>query len=56
MRKRNFVAGLECSKLLELAQLKNMPLTITTKDNHNNWQVFHAAAVTVEKLTATRRR
>lgn len=49
MRTRNFVAALECSKLLDLALQKKMLLTVTTKDNDNNWQVNKSTIISLHR-------
>ncbi len=40
MRKRKFVAGNECRKLLEFAAEKPLPLTITQRGPDNQWKVY----------------
>ena len=49
MRKRKFAVGLDCNQLLEFAQFKQSPLTLTGKGDDNNWQLYKSTILSLHR-------
>jgi c-di-GMP-binding flagellar brake protein YcgR len=48
MRKRKFIVGRECEQALQLAQEKQFLMTVTNKNENDNWQVFKSKILAMQ--------
>ena len=48
MRKRKFIVGRECQTVLQLAQDKQFLMTVTNKNENDNWQVFKSKIIELQ--------
>jgi c-di-GMP-binding flagellar brake protein YcgR len=53
MRKRKFIVGRQCEQALQLAQEKQFLMTVTNKNENDNWQVFKSKILAMQSNRMT---